>query len=81
MKNKHRKITNELNLFNLSKDSNGMVIWMPNGFYIYKKIENYIREIQDKYNYMEVKSPIMGNKEMWNKSGHIEKFKENMFFC
>lgn len=80
MKNKHRKIANELNLFNLSKNSNGMVMWMPNGFYIYKKIENYIREIQEKYGYIEVKSPIIANKDLWKKSGHIENFKENMFF-
>lgn len=80
MKNEHRKIANELKLFKLSDYSQGNAIWLPNGQYIYNKIEYYLREIQNHYEYSEVQSPIVANKELWNKSGHLSNFKENMFF-
>ena len=80
MKNEHRKIANELKLFNLSEYSSGMVMWYPKGQYIYQSIESYLREIQNEYNYQEVKSPIMADSQLWSKSGHLENFKDNMFF-
>ena len=79
MKNEHRKIASKLKLFNLSEHSSGMVYWYPKGYYIFNKIESYIRQIQKKYNYLEVKSPVVANSSLWEKSGHISKFKENMF--
>ena len=51
MKNEHRKIANELQLFNLSDYSQGMAVWLPKGQYIYQKIESYLRNIQNKYGY------------------------------
>lgn len=80
MKNEHRKIANELKLFNLSEHSSGMIMWYPKGRYIYQQIENLIRKMQDKYNYLEVQSPIMANSNLWKSSGHLDNFKENMFF-
>lgn len=80
MINEHRKIGKKLNLFELSENSQGMVNWYPKGYEVYLKVENYIREVQKKYNYNEVKSPILANKELWDKSGHNLKYKDNMFF-
>jgi threonyl-tRNA synthetase len=80
MKNEHRKIGNELKLFNLSEYSSGMIMWYPKGYSIYQKIEDYLRKSQNSYNYLEVKSPIMANKNLWKVSGHLDNFKENMFF-
>lgn len=80
MKNEHRKIANELQLFNLSDYSQGMAVWLPKGQYIYQKIESYLRNIQNEYGYNEVQSPIVANSELWKKSGHLSNFKDNMFF-
>lgn len=80
MKNEHRKIGNELKLFNLAEYSAGMVNWYPKGYYIFQKIEEYIRSVQKKYDYQEIKSPIMANSILWEKSGHLDKFSDNMFF-
>jgi len=80
MKNEHRKIANDLNLFKLSDYSSGMIVWLPKGQKIYQSIENYLQEIQINYNYIEVKSPIIANSELWKKSGHLDNFKNNMFF-
>ncbi len=80
MKNEHRKIANELKLFNLSEHSSGMIMWYPRGRYIYQQIENLIRDFQNQYNYQEVQSPIMANSELWKSSGHLDNFKDNMFF-
>jgi threonyl-tRNA synthetase len=80
MKNEHRKIANEQKLFNLSDYSSGMVMWLPKGQSIYQSIESYLREIQNEYNYQEVKSPIIANSDLWQKSGHLDNFKDNMFF-
>ena len=80
MKNEHRKIASELKLFNLSDYSQGSAIWLPQGQYIYNQIESYLRHIQNKYGYNEVQSPIVANSELWEKSGHLSNFKDNMFF-
>jgi threonyl-tRNA synthetase len=79
MKNEHRKIGSELKLFNLSDFSSGMVFWYPKGYSIYQKIEEYLRKIQNNYGYQEIRSPIMASSQLWEKSGHLEKFKDNMF--
>ncbi|SFD65750.1 threonine--tRNA ligase [Pseudoalteromonas denitrificans] len=79
MKNEHRKIGQELQLFNLADFSSGMVFWYPKGYSIYQKIESYLRDIQTQYHYQEIKSPVLASSQLWEKSGHLEKFKENMF--
>lgn len=56
-----------------------MINWFPKGYFIFKGIESYIRDLQNKYNYHEVRSPIIGSSSLWEKSGHFSKFKENMF--
>lgn len=79
MLNEHRKIGRELNLFELSENSNGMVYWKPKGFYIYNKIEEYLREVLSKYSHQEVKSPLMASSVLWKKSGHLDKYRSNMY--
>lgn len=79
MMNEHRKIGRELNLFEMSENASGMVYWKPKGFYVYQQIESYLREILNKYEHQEVKSPLLANVELWKKSGHLEKYRSNMY--
>lgn len=75
----HRKIGREMGLFHIQEDAAGSVFWHPRGYALYHKIENYIRAKQHKYGYQEVKSPQLYDVSLWQKSGHWEHFKENMF--
>jgi threonyl-tRNA synthetase len=75
----HRKLNSDLHLFHLQEDVPGMVFWHYNGFFIFKKLENFIRKKLKKYNYQEVKTPILMNKLIWKKSGHLENYKDLMF--
>ena len=79
MKNEHRKIGSELELFSLSDYASGMVSWYPKGYAIYRKVEAYLREIQEQYHYREIRSPILANSQLWDKSGHLDKFRDDMF--
>ena len=79
MINEHRKIGQDLKLFEMSENSSGMVLWKPKGFYIYNKIENYLRDVLNNNNHDEVRSPIMANSILWEKSGHLEKYQDKMF--
>ncbi|NIH16712.1 MAG: threonine--tRNA ligase [Buchnera aphidicola (Periphyllus lyropictus)] len=75
----HRKINVNLNLFHLQKDTPGMVFWHHNGWFIFKKLENFIRKKLIKYKYQEVKTPFLMNNYIWKKSGHLENYKNLMF--
>ncbi len=75
----HRKLGRELGLFHLQEEANGQVFWHDRGYKIYKIIENYIRAKLEKNGYIEVKTPLLADRVLWEKSGHWEKFKENMF--
>ncbi|MCW5197627.1 threonine--tRNA ligase [Buchnera aphidicola] len=75
----HRKLNLTLNLFHLQEDVPGMVFWHNNGFFIFKKLKNFIRRKLKKYNYQEVRTPILMNKFIWKKSGHLENYKNLMF--
>jgi len=78
-KRDHRKIGREMDLFHTQEEAAGSVFWHPKGWVIYREIENYIRAKLEKANYVEVKTPQMVDKILWEKSGHWEKFRENMF--
>ncbi|MFC1612744.1 threonine--tRNA ligase [Patescibacteria group bacterium] len=83
-KRDHRKIGSELDLFSFSRGSAGLpgsVYWHPKGTIIYQEIISYIREKLKKFNYGEIRTPMILNRELWKKSGHWEKYKENMFFA
>tara|TARA_Y100000590_G_scaffold74134_1_gene81706 strand:+ start:1208 stop:3118 length:1911 start_codon:yes stop_codon:yes gene_type:complete len=78
-KRDHRKIGKELNFFHLQEEAMGSVFWHPKGWSIYLTCERYIRKKLNKANYLEVKSPIIIDRKLWEQSGHWEKFRENMF--
>ena len=78
-KRDHRKLGRELGLFHLQEEAQGMVFWHPRGWNIYQVIEKYIRRKLTKHGYVEVKTPSLVDKKLWEKSGHWEKFREDMF--
>ncbi len=80
-KRDHRKLGQELSLFHISEDAVGSVFWHKNGWYVYRTIQEYIRKKQEGYGYEEVRTPQLINRELWEKSGHWEKYQENMFIC
>ena len=81
LKRDHRKLGKELDLFHIQEEATGSVFWHDKGYTIYREIENYIRAKLQKNGYQEVKTPQMIDKVLWEKSGHWEKFRENMFTC
>ncbi len=78
-KRDHRKIGREMDLFHLQPEAQGMVFWHDKGATIWREVENYIRRKLQIAEYSEVKTPILIDHKLWIKSGHWEKFRENMF--
>lgn len=78
-KRDHRRLGKELGLFHLQEEAQGMVFWHEKGWSIYRTIEQYIRHKISMHGYKEVKTPMLVDKTLWEKSGHWEKFGENMF--
>ncbi|MGN7678927.1 MAG: threonine--tRNA ligase [Anaplasma sp.] len=75
----HRKIAKNLEWFHIQNEAPGQVFWHSKGWTLYLTIEGYIRKKLREHGYQEVKTPILLDKKLWEKSGHWEKFKENMF--
>jgi len=78
-KRDHRKLGKQLNLFHLQEEAPGMVFWHPHGWTLYQGIEQYMRTKLRRRNYVEVKTPQVVERTLWEKSGHWEKFSEEMF--
>ena len=78
-KRDHRKIGKKLDLFHMQTEAPGMVFWHDKGWRIYQKIESYMRQKQRQYGYQEIKTPQVVERSLWEKSGHWEKFSEQMF--
>ena len=78
-KRDHRKLGKSLHLFHMQEEAPGMVFWHPNGWKIYQQIEQYMREKQIKHGYQEIKTPMVVERTLWEKSGHWDKFHEEMF--
>ena len=78
-KRDHRKLGKKHNLFHIQEESPGMIFWHPNGWIVYQVLEKYIREILKKNDYLEIKTPQAVDKSLWEKSGHWEKFRDDMF--
>ena len=78
-KRDHRKIGKQLDLFHLQEEAPGMVFWHPKGWRIWQVVEQYMRKSFQKYDYQEVKTPQIVDRSLWEKSGHWEKFREDMF--
>lgn len=78
-KRDHRKLGKELDLFHFQEEAQGMVFWHDKGWSIYNIIEQYIRKKIRKNGYIEVKTPVLVDKSLWEASGHWEKFRADMF--
>ncbi len=78
-KRDHRRLGNELDLFHLQEEAPGSVFWHPNGWTVYRLLENFMRKRLDKRDYVEVKTPQILDSSFWEASGHWDKFRENMF--
>ena len=78
-KRDHRKIGKKLGLFHLQEEAPGMVFWHSRGWSLYQIIEQYMRDVQNSNGYEEIKTPLVVDKSLWKKSGHWDKFSENMF--
>jgi threonyl-tRNA synthetase len=77
--NDHRVLGPKLGLFHQQEEAPGSVFWHPNGYVLWRLVENYIRGILDENNYVEVKSPQLVGRSLWEQSGHWEKFQDSMF--
>src|SRR6056300_1017111 len=78
-KRDHRKLGKQLNLFHLQEEAPGMVFWHPNGWTLWQEVEQYMRSKQRKRGYQEIKTPQVVERTLWEKSGHWDKFHEQMF--
>ena len=78
-KRDHRKLAKQLDLFHLQEEAPGMVFWHPNGWTIYQVLEQYMRKVQQDAGYLEIKTPQVVDRSLWEKSGHWEHYAANMF--
>ncbi|MEW9809224.1 MAG: threonine--tRNA ligase [Candidatus Symbiodolus clandestinus] len=78
-KRDHRKIGQQLQLYHMQEAAPGMVFWHPNGWTLFQRLEAFIREQLAAYHYQEVKGPMMLDRQLWQQSGHWEKYAEHMF--
>ncbi len=78
-KRDHRKIGKQLELFHFQEDAPGMVFWHNDGWSIFKELERYIRVVLGNTDYQEVKAPQIMDRSLWEKSGHWEKYHDDMF--
>jgi threonyl-tRNA synthetase len=78
-KRDHRKLGKQLDLFHLQDEAPGMVFWHPKGWIIWQQIEQYMRKVLAEHGYQEVRTPMIMDRVLWEKSGHWENYRENMF--
>ncbi|HET6756961.1 MAG TPA: threonine--tRNA ligase [Burkholderiales bacterium] len=75
----HRKLGRQLDLFHTQDEAPGMVFWHPKGWVVYQIIEQYMRQVFRSNGYQEIKTPLILDRSLWERSGHWENFRENMF--
>ncbi|MDH1731264.1 threonine--tRNA ligase [Pseudomonas chengduensis] len=78
-KRDHRRIGKQLDLFHLQEEAPGMVFWHPNGWTVYQVLEQYMRQVQREHGYVEVRTPQVVDRILWERSGHWSNYAENMF--
>ncbi|GGF62232.1 threonine--tRNA ligase [Terasakiella brassicae] len=78
-KRDHRKLGKEMGLFHFQEEAVGSVFWHPHGWKIYRTVQGYMRDRLENAGYVEVNTPQMVDRKLWEDSGHWEKFRENMF--
>lgn len=80
LKRDHRRLAKELNLFHTQEEAPGMVFWHPKGWVLYRVVESFIRQqAYEEGGYSEINTPMLLDKVLWEKSGHWEKYREDMF--
>ncbi len=78
-KRDHRKLGRELDLFHIDDHAPGVVFWHPNGWTVWQAVEQYMRQVYRDNGYQEVKGPQILDKTLWEKTGHWDKYRDNMF--
>ena len=78
-KRDHRKLGRDLDLFHIDEHAPGVVFWHPNGWTVWQAVEQYMRQVYRDNGYLEVKGPQILDKTLWEKTGHWDKYRENMF--
>ena len=78
-KRDHRKLGRELDLFHFQEEAQGSVFWHNNGWALFRTLIDYMRKRQEEAGYEEINTPDIMDKSLWVKSGHLEKFGDNMF--
>ena len=78
-KRDHRKIGKDMDLFHFQDEAPGMVFWHPKGWTIYSTLKSYMSDMQKKAEYKEINTPSVIDRKLWEKSGHWDKYRENMF--
>jgi threonyl-tRNA synthetase len=78
-KRDHRRLGREMELFHFQEEAPGMVFWHPNGWSIYRELEDYMRRRLTKAGYQEIKTPQVVDRKLWEASGHWDKYRENMY--
>ena len=78
-KRDHRKLGREMDLFHMQEEAPGQVFWHPNGWLIYTQLQDYMRRKQRAGGYVEVNTPQVVDRKLWEKSGHWDKYQEHMF--
>ncbi|WP_066704414.1 threonine--tRNA ligase [Celeribacter ethanolicus] len=78
-KRDHRKLGREMDLFHMQEEAPGQVFWHPNGWKIYTTLQDYMRRQQERDGYVEVNTPQVVNRKLWEASGHWDNYQENMF--
>ncbi|MBQ0108626.1 MAG: threonine--tRNA ligase, partial [Phascolarctobacterium sp.] len=79
-KRDHRKLGKELDIFTILDEGPGFPFFMPNGIIIQNELINYWRQVHRRYGYEEIKTPMILNRQLWERSGHWDHYKENMYF-
>ena len=78
-KRDHRKIGKKLDLFHFQEEAPGMVFWHPRGWTIYQVIQHYMQKVQNENGYLEIRTPQLVDYSLWERSGHADKFADQMF--
>ena len=78
-KRDHRRLGKEMDLFHLQEEAPGMVFWHPNGWELYRIVQDYMRRRQRDDGYLEINTPMVVDRKLWEASGHWDKYRENMF--
>jgi threonyl-tRNA synthetase len=81
LKYDHRRIGKQLDLFSFHEEGVGFPFYHPKGAWIFNKLVSYMRELHQRYQYDEIRTPTMLSDELWRRSGHYAHYKDNMYFC